>query len=583
MLTGARRTVPMFKRVLEYSRPYWARILLAMIASLTVGGMDGAFAFLVEPLLKRIFSTKDLTLFALLPFAVIAIFLLRGLGRFVNDYFIRVAGEMAIQKIRDDLFSRMMSLSIRFYNKNSTGALMARLLSDVSAMQNGVAQVVVSVFRDGFSAVSLLGVVFYRSWEMAMTTFVVIPLTIFAAQKIGKRIKRASGQSLERMGNISSILQESISGIKIVKGFGLEQWETDRFRSAANDYLHFVKKSIRYATLSTPIAEVITSLGIALVVWIGGAIVMRGEMTAAEFFSFLTAMGLLYKPLKNINSSYNVIQASLGAAVRVFEVIDLKPDIVDAPDAVSIERSSGLVEFSGVSFAYDGEPVLSDISLVARPGEVVALVGPSGGGKTTLVSLICRFYDVTAGSVSIDGIDVRKLSRQSLVAQVALVDQEVTLFNDTVANNIRYGHFGASDEAVIAAAVAANAHDFIMAMPEGYQTMLGDRGTRLSGGQRQRICISRALLKNAPILILDEATSALDTESEQMVQNALANLMKHRTTFVIAHRLSTIVNADKIIVLDKGRILEAGTHTELLGHNLLYSQLHGRQFAEPPG
>jgi subfamily B ATP-binding cassette protein MsbA len=572
----------MFKRVLEYSRPYWGHILLSMVASVAVGSMDGAFAYFVEPLLKKIFASKDLTVFALLPLAVILIFLLRGVARFVNEYFIRLAGELAIQKIRDDLFSRMMSLSLRFYQQHATGALMARLLADVAAMQNGVAQVVTSVFRDGISAVSLLGVIFYRSWQLALTTFIVIPLTVLVAQKIGKRIKRASGQSLEQMGNISSVLQESISGIKIVKGFGLEQWETERFRTSANDYLHFVRKNIKYATISTPITEVITSLGIALVIWIGGSTVMRGDMSAAEFFSFLTAMVLLYKPIKNLINSYNVIQGSLGAAVRVFEVIDLQPDITDAPDAVEMGRSSGLVEFANVSFSYGDEPVLTDINLSARPGEVVALVGPSGGGKTTLVSLIPRFFDVTAGSLTIDGVDVRQLRRQSLVPQIALVDQEVTLFNDTIANNIRYGNFAATDAAVAAAARAAFAHDFIMEMPDGYQTVIGDRGTRLSGGQRQRICIARALLKNAPILILDEATSALDTESEQMVQGALNNLMKNRTTFVIAHRLSTISNADVIVVIEKGCIVERGTHQELLERGGLYCQLHGLQFAETP-
>jgi ATP-binding cassette, subfamily B, bacterial MsbA len=573
----------MFKRVLKYSRPYWWRILLSMLASVAVGSMDGAFAYFVEPVLKKVFASKDLTIFALLPLAVIFIFLLRGVARFVNEYFIRLAGEMAIQKIRDDLFSRMMTLSLRFYHKNATGSLMARVLTDVAAMQSGVAQVVTSVFRDGISAISLLGVIFYRSWGLALTTFVVIPLTALVAQKIGKRIKRASGQSLEQMGNISSVLQESISGIKIVKGFGLEQWETERFRRSATDYLHFVRKNIKYATLSTPITEVITSFGIALVIWIGGSTVMRGEMTAAEFFSFLTAMVLLYKPIKNLINSYNVIQGSLGAAVRVFEVIDLQPDITDAPDAVDMARSTGLVEFKGVSFSYDDEQVLADINLTARPGEVVALVGPSGGGKTTLVSLIPRFFDVTAGSLSIDGVDVRQLRRTSLVPQIALVDQEVTLFNDTIANNIRYGNFTATDAEVEQAAKAAYAHEFIMEMPEAYGTEIGDRGARLSGGQRQRICIARALLKNAPILVLDEATSALDTESEQMVQGALNNLMQNRTTFVIAHRLSTIINADRIVVLEKGCIVESGTHQQLLAHDGLYRQLHSIQFAAPDG
>ncbi|GAB4299946.1 MAG: lipid A export permease/ATP-binding protein MsbA [Desulfuromonadia bacterium] len=570
----------MYRRVLNYSRPYGWWIFLSLIASILVGGMDGAFAWFVEPVLKRIFASRDLTLFALLPVGVVLIFILRGGGRFINEYFIRVAGELAIQDIRSELFGKLLSLSLRFYGRNATGSLMARLLSDVAVMQNGVAQTVTSIFRDGISAISLLVVIFYRSWQMALTTFVVIPLTVWVAQKIGKRIKRASGQSLEQMGMISMVLQESISGIKIVKGFHLEQWETDRFRNAANEYLRFVRKNIRYATLSTPITEFITSLGIALVIWLGGSIVMRGEMSAAEFFSFLTAMGLLYKPIKNLINSYNTIQQSLGAAERVFEIIDLQPDIVDAPDAVSMERCRGEVRFDHVYFSYGDHPVLHDIDLLVKPGEVVAIVGPSGGGKSTLVSLVPRFYDPTEGRVLLDGTDVRLIRRESLIRQVAIVDQEVTLFNDTIANNIRYGNFDATDEMVMDAARAAYADEFVSRLPDGYQTVIGDRGTRLSGGQRQRICIARAILKDAPILILDEATSALDTESEQMVQQALANLMRNRTTFVIAHRLSTIIDADRIVVLEKGRVVEIGTHADLIRQGGVYAGLYNRQFEE---
>jgi subfamily B ATP-binding cassette protein MsbA len=301
-------------------------------------------------------------------------------------------------------------------------------------------------------------------------------------------------------------------------------------------------------------------------------------LNSTEFFSFLTAMLLVYKPIKSLNSSYNAIQTSLGAATRVFEIIDQKPDMIDAPDAVTIERSRGDVEMRGVGFAYGAEYVLRDISLTAYSGEIIALVGPSGGGKTTLVSLLSRFYDVTEGAIFIDGTDIRKITLASLMKQVALVDQEITLFNDTIANNIRYGNFAATDEQVVAAATAAFAHDFIMAMPIGYDTNIGDRGVRLSGGQRQRICIARAILKDAPILILDEATSALDTESEQMVQNALNNLMTNRTTFVIAHRLSTILHADTIIVLEQGRIVQRGTHAHLLEQGGLYRQLYELQF-----
>jgi len=569
-----------FGRIIRYSKPYWWRILISTLASIAVGSMDGAFAYLVEPLLKKIFATKDLTIFTLLPLIVFLLFCVRAVCRFLNDYFIRTAGELAIQEIRNDVYRNSMRLGLRFYHGQTTGGLMSRILSDVAGMQAGIATVVTGACRDGFSAISLLVVIFYRNWRLALITFIVIPLTVFFARKIGKRVKRLSTESQEKMGDVAAILQETFAGIKVVKSFGLESWEVGRFRTATQEYYGFVRKGIKYFALSTPITELITSLGISAVIWVGGKMVLNGTTTAAEFFSFLTAMALVYKPVKSLNGYYNTIQASAGAAVRIFEIIDEKPELVDAPNAVELGRSRGKVEFRDVSFAYGAEPVLDSISLTAQTGEVVALVGPSGSGKSTLVSLLSRFYDVTDGSISIDGMDVRKVGMESLVRQIALVDQEITLFNDTLANNIRYGNFAASDAQVEAAAKAAFAHEFITALPEGYATNIGDRGARLSGGQRQRICIARAILKDAPILILDEATSALDTESEQTVQKALNNLMANRTTFVIAHRLSTILHAHKILVLDGGRIVEQGTHAELLERGGLYQRLCEMQFHE---
>lgn len=569
-----------FGRIVHYSKPYWGRIAISTLASVAVGTMDGGFAYLVEPLLRKTFATNDKTIFTFLPIGVIIIFAIRALCRYLNDYFIRTAGELAVQDIRNDLYRNSMHLGLRFYHKHPTGSLMSRVLSDVAVMQNGIGNVVTSVCRDGFSAISLLGVIFYRSWELALITFIVIPLTVFSAQKIGKRIKRLSGQSQEKIGDVAALLQETYTGIKVVKAFGLEDWVIKRFKTATSCYYSFVRKGIKYNSISAPVIEMITSFGIAGVIWVGGSMVMRGELTSAEFFSFLTAMILVYKPVKSLNNSYNIIQTSIGAAVRVFEVIDEKPELADTENAVSIGRVAGEVEFRDVSFAYDGETVLNQINLSARHGEIIALVGPSGGGKSTLVSLIPRFYDVTSGAVMVDGTDIRSIRMADLMRQVALVDQETMLFNDTIANNIRYGNFSATDIEVETAAQAAFAHDFIMEMPDGYSTNIGDRGARLSGGQRQRICIARALIKDAPILIMDEATSALDTESEQMVQKALDNLMANRTTFVIAHRLSTVIHADQILVLDGGCIVERGSHETLLNNGGLYSRLCSLQFSE---
>ena len=574
-----------FKRLLTYTKHYWWRIAIAALASMAVGGMDGAFAYYISPLLKKIFQSQDLTIFKYLPFGIVAIFTLRGLCRYLNDFFMRTATQLVVQDIRNQLYARNMAMGLRFFGSQSTGTLMSRVLNDVTVMQEGMISIIVGVFRDGIAATALLGVIFYRNWQLAIISFLVIPLTVYPAQKIGKRLKNISRQSQEKMGDIASILQETFSGIKVIKAFSLEQRSIEKFKATNLGYYTFMRKSIKYSNLSSPIMEFITSLGIAAVVWFGGIKVMSGQMSAADFFSFITAMALVYSPIKKLNGSYNDFQRCLGAAERVFEVIDQKPEIVDTPDAQALERVQGDVDFCNVSFRFGDAWVLRNITLSARRGDIVALVGPSGGGKTTLVSLIPRFYDVTEGTVQVDGQDVRSLRVDSLMSQIALVDQETTLFNDTLANNIRYGKPGASDSEVQTAARAAFAHDFIAEMPEGYETNIGDRGVRLSGGQRQRICIARALLKNAPILILDEATSALDTESEQMVQGALNNLMQNRTTFVIAHRLSTVLNADRILVLDKGEIVEQGSHDELLKINGLYQKLYSMQFqdGETPG
>jgi len=571
---------PVLKRTLAYFVPYWKLIVVSAVCSAIVGGMDGAFAWLIEPVLKKIFSGKDTEIFMLVPLGVVVLFAVRGVARFTYDVTIKLAGQKAVQDLSNEIYASTVRQDMAFFNRRSTGELMSHATNDISAMQQGIANVMVGLFRDILSACSLLGVIFYRNWQLAIFTFVVIPLTAYPAQLIGKKIKNSSGRSLNIMGGITAILQETFSGIKVIKAFGLEKPATERFRAANLDFFRQYRKFIKYESLAMPVSETIISFGIAGVVYFGGSQVMSGRMTASEFFSFIAAMVMVFTPIKKLQSSYNSLQRSAGAAERVFKLLDEKKNIADRPGAVTIERSSGNVEFRNVSFSYGSEAILQDISLKAETNKMIALVGPSGGGKSTLVSLLPRFYDVTEGAILIDSHDVRDITIESLVSQIALVDQETTLFHETIANNIRYGKPDATMDEIISAATAAFAHDFIMQLPNGYDTSIGDRGIRLSGGQRQRICIARALLKNAPILILDEATSALDTESEQMVQKALDNLMANRTTFVIAHRLSTVLHADQIIVLEDGRIVERGSHDDLLSNGGLYSRLHALQFID---
>lgn len=571
---------PTLLRTLGYFKPYWKLLLISALCSMVVGSMDGAFAYLVEPVLKKIFSGKDTGIFLLVPLGIILLFMLRGCTRFIYDVSIKVAGQKAIQDIRNSLYSDTIRQDMTFFNRQSTGELMSHLTNDITQMQEGTGQVVCSLFRDIVSALSLLGVVFYRDWQLAVISFVVIPATAYPAQLIGKKIKNASGRSLNVMGGITATLQETFSGIKVIKAFGLEDKKWEQFRDTNLAYYQQILRYIKYESLAMPVSECIISLGVAGVIYFGGNQVLSGRMSASEFFSFIAAMVMMFNPIKKLQASYNILQRSAGAAERVFKLMDVQRSVCDHPMSVEIGRSSGDVEFRDISFGYGDEYVLQHISLTARSNEMVALVGPSGGGKSTLVSLLPRFYDVTEGAIFIDGHDIRDIALKSLISQIALVDQETTLFNESIANNIRYGKANATMDEVEVAARAAFAHDFIIQLPEQYDTNIGDRGLRLSGGQRQRICIARALLKNAPILILDEATSALDTESEKMVQKALDNLMINRTTFVIAHRLSTVLHADKIVVLENGRVVESGTHDDLLTNSGLYSRLHSLQFID---
>ncbi len=574
------KSFSLYGRLLRYSRPYTGRIILAVIGSLGVAGVDVATAQLMRPLIDKIVLAGNYTLVNLVPFIIIGLAIFKGASRYVQEYCIKTAGQLIVQDVRNDLYGHSMGLSMKYYVRNSTGNMMSRILNDVGVMQRSAADVLVDAVRESFTLVGLTASAFYSDWRLATVAFLVLPLSLFPASVIGRKIKDYTQRSQATLGNLTAVLQEGFAGVKVIKAFGTEAYETIRFRTENLTFYKLIRKTLKYDSASAPVIEILASLGIAGVFWYGLNRVISGAITQGELFAFVASVLMMYGPVKRLIKVNNSIQRSIGAAERVFEVLDEIPDVKDALDARVLPRVAGRVEFAQVSFGYDDELVLKDISLRAEPGEVVALVGPSGGGKSTLVGLITRFYDPQAGAILIDGDDIRQVTLESLKENIALVDQETFLFNDSLRNNIRYGRRDASDADVEAAARMAYADEFIDQLPGGYETTIGDRGVRLSGGQRQRICIARAILRDAPILILDEATSALDTESEAMVQQALSNLMLNRTTFVIAHRLSTIMHASKIVVLEEGRIVDVGTHQELLVRCDLYHKLYDMQFRD---
>ncbi|MEA3362306.1 MAG: ABC transporter transmembrane domain-containing protein [Thermodesulfobacteriota bacterium] len=567
-------------RLVSYAAPYKWIIALSMVASIGVAASDAILAYLVKPFVDELIIAGNLGLAKLVPFLVVGLAAFKGGSRYVQEYNIRTAGQRAIQDIRNETFGHTIKLSMRFFTSSSSGSLMSRILNDVNVMQAALAEVLVTLLRETLTILVLTGYAFYADWRMALMAFIVIPASAWPAAVIGKRIKKYSRRGQDAMGSVTTVLEQSFSGIKVIKAFATETREEQKFVHENAGFFTFIRKTFRYSAASSPVMEIMTSFGVAAVLWYGLNRVALEAMTKGELFSILAAILLMYTPLKRLTKVNNTIQKAIGAAERVFEVLDSQIEIVDAPNAMTLPRCQGEVSFEQVKFAYDDELVLSDFSVQAKPGEVVALVGTSGAGKSTLIGLLNRFYDPQQGRILIDGHDIRMITQKSLHANLALVDQETFLFNDTIANNIRYGHPDAGFALVKKAAIQAYADDFIRQMPEGYETQIGDRGVRLSGGQRQRLCIARAILLDAPILMLDEATSALDTESEAMVQGALKNLMQNRTTFVIAHRLSTIMHADRILVLDKGLIVESGTHQQLIDSGGMYKRLCDVQFGE---
>jgi subfamily B ATP-binding cassette protein MsbA len=571
----------MYLRLLHYLKPYiWPYFSMATVCMVAYSTTDGALPFLVQRIFDDVFAQRNQEALRYLPFVIIGVFAVRGLVNFGQHYLTDYVGLRIINDIRGDIHRHLQSLSLSFFHRHPTGTLISRVNNDVTLVRAALTDAAASLLRDSTSLLALMGVAFVMDWALATIAFVVFPASVLPVTRLSRKIKRFTKRGQVAKGNLTTLLQESIQGNRIVKAFGMEQYEIVRF---GQENLRVFKQSIRAGRIQaaiTPAMELLASLAIGGVVWYGGSSVIEGGRTQGEFMGFMSAMFLMYQPFKHLTKTFTAIQQGMAGAERVFEVLDVEPEVRDRPGARPAAPFSREIEFHDVSFGYGRKLVLRNINLKIRAGEMVALVGVSGVGKSTLADLIPRFYDVTSGKITLDGVDIRALILDSLRSQIGVVTQHTFLFNDTVKNNIAYGDPAKDMDHIVAAAKAAHAHDFIMAMPQGYDTAVGEMGVKLSGGQRQRLAIARALLKDAPILILDEATSSLDAESERLVQEALEALMVRRTTLVIAHRLSTIRKADRIAVLVEGSIVEEGSHEQLLAGKTQYSRLYTLQLLE---
>lgn len=575
-----KKEINYYKRLLQYVRPYTKHFILAVICMLFLSACTAGVAFIVKPALDDIFFKKDYQMLKLIPLALILLMLAKGFFDYWQAYLMDYIGQKVVTDIRDRIYQHLQTLSLSYFSRHTTGVLMSRIINDVGLVQRNVSDVITTVLKDTFTIIGLIGVVIYRDWKLALITFIICPWALVPITRFGKRTKKVTTKSQKKLGSITAFLHETIAGNRIVKAFGMEEYENRRFSAENHRLFQLRMKKVRIKALSAPVVEFLGGLAVAAVIWYGGYSVITGKSTPGTFFSFIAAFMMLYEPIKRMNRTNQTIQEGMAAAARIFEVLDTKPEITDKPGAITLPTPSKSIKFSHVYFKYEDEMVLKDINFEVKIGEIVAIVGMSGAGKTTIANLLPRFYDVTEGAILIDGYDIRDVTISSLRAQFAIVTQQTILFNDTVRNNIAYGNIDRTDEEIIRAATAAYADEFIRNLPLGYDTIIGEQGFKLSGGERQRIAIARALLKNAPILILDEATSSLDARSEEEVQKALENLMERRTTFIIAHRLSTIRKAQRILVLSQGRIVEEGTHEELMRLNGEYRKLYEIQMQE---
>ena len=570
------------RRLLRESvRPYRGWLILALLCMAVMAAATALTAWLMKPVVNDVFFDGNQDMLWIVGGAVMATFVVKGLANYAQATLMGYVGLHIVADLQNRLYAHLSRLDLSFFHRNPTGKLISRFTYDINLMRGAVSNVLTSLGKDLLSVVGLVTVMFIQDWPLAAISFFAFPLAVFPIVRLGRRVRAVTADTQEEMGQLTTLLEQTFQGIRVVKAYGMEEYEKGRMGEIIKRIVRLAFRAARIRALSSPIMETLGGGAVAIVIIYGGFRVIGQQTDPGAFFSFLTALLLAYEPMKKLAMLNANLQEGLAGAQRMFDLLDVEPGIHEKPAARPLSASAGRIRLEDVRFAYEpGRPALNGITMEVPAGKTVALVGPSGAGKSTILNLIPRFYDVAAGRVLIDGADVRDVTFASLYANIALVSQEITLFDDTVRANIAYGRAGAGDAEVIAAARNAAADEFIRALPQGYDTMVGEMGVKLSGGQRQRLAIARATLKNAPILLLDEATSALDTESERQVQAALGKLMRGRTTLVIAHRLSTVVDADLIYVIEAGRIVESGSHAELLARGGAYARLYALQFAE---
>ena len=566
-----------FKRILLLVKPYWGRLLVAGICSMIVSGLSGSLAWLVKPAVDKVFVSREPTFLVLLSLGVMGAYLGRGVFSFFHSYLMRSAGAKVVRDIRNRLYRHMLYLPMSYLHRDSTGAMVSKVINDAGFVQGLLSYTIKDIFVESGSVVVLVCVAMYRRWDLTLMSIIVLPVALYFVSRLSRRLKGVSRRTQEKIEEITQMLTETFTGNKIIKSFCREEDELRRFSDRNHDFYREVMRSQRIIEATSLMMEIVGGFGIAFVLWYGGRLVISGAITAGDFFSFLAAIFLIYTPARRLVSANNSLHQASAPLDRIDKLLN---EALEAAGNIPCEGFRNEIVFDNVSFRYEGtdDDAVNSVSLTVKKGEIVALVGRSGAGKTTFVDLLPKFYLPVEGRILIDGVDISTVTLKSLRSLIGIVSQDVILFNDTVRANIVYGKPEASEEELLNAAKAAYADDFITQLPNGYDTEVGERGVRLSGGQKQRLSIARAILKNPPILILDEATSSLDTASEIMVQRALENLMNDRTAFVIAHRLSTVRRASRIIVMDKGRIVESGTHEELLISGGIYGKLYSLQF-----